>query len=191
MLHGLTVLPVAISVLDKSARMPQPKILNVVLAGITHADSLLLIKRRKPPYAGHWGLVGGKMEFGESVAQAAEREAREETQLPAKFRRVKGVVNENLIDDGRIVGHFVIFVCQLVADHTDHQASDEGELRWFTRDELAANREHIIPTDYRMIQTMLLRDEGDIPFAEASMREDAGRYEVLRFDVQPPAQPET
>ena len=163
--------------------MPCPRILNVVLCGVTHANALLLIRRRKPPYAGHWGLVGGKMEFGETVAQAAEREAFEETGLAAAFERVKGVVNENLVNRGRITAHFVLFVCRLRADQTEHVESEEGELRWFTQDEIHAERPNIIPTDYRMIQTMLLRPTDDAPFAEASMQEEEGRYLVLRFDV--------
>ena len=164
--------------------MADPKILNVVLCGIMNDGKLLLIKRRKAPYVGHWGLVGGKMEHGETVAGAAEREALEETQLSAKFDRVKGVVNENLINSDRIVAHFVIFVCRLTADETGHVASEEGELRWFTPEQIAAEESRVIPTDFRMIHTMVFRAADDVPFAEASMREADGRYAVLRFEKQ-------
>ena len=164
--------------------MSDTKMLNVVLCGIANDRKLLLIKRRRPPYAGHWGLVGGKMEFGETVAEAAEREAREETHLDAKFERVKGVVNETLVERGRVAAHFVLFVCRLRADQLEHVESEEGELRWFTPEEVQARESDIIPTDFRMIRTMLLRPGNDAPFAEASMIEDEGRYVVLRFDVQ-------
>jgi len=164
--------------------MQDHRTLSVVLCGITHAGRLLLIRREKPPYANHWGMVGGKMEFGESVADAATREAKEETRLDVTFDRVKGVVNENLIDDGQIVGHFVIFVCRLLAADGNHMASDEGALRWFTPEQIQAERESIIPTDFRMIRSMLLHEGDDMPFAEASMREHDGRYTVLRFAVQ-------
>ena len=164
--------------------MPDPKILNVVLCGIMNDGRLLLIKRQKPPYAGHWGLVGGKMEFGETVAEAAEREALEETRLRAKFDRLEGVVNENLIDGDQIVGHFVVFVCRLTVAETEHVASDEGELRWFTPEQIVATESRVIPTDFRMIHTMLFRAANDVPFAEASMREEDGRYVVLKFQEQ-------
>ena len=164
--------------------MATSKILNVVLCGIMNDGKLLLIKRRKPPYAGYWGLVGGKMEFGETVVRAAEREALEETRLSATFDRLKGVVNESLIDGDRIVGHFVIFVCRLTAVGTEHVASEEGELRWFTPEQIVAGESRVIPTDFRMIHAMLFRAADDLPFAEASMREEEGRYVVLRFEEQ-------
>lgn len=164
--------------------MPDPKILNVVLCGIMNGGKLLLIKRRKPPYAGHWGLVGGKMEFGETLAMAAEREALEETQLNADFHRLEGIVNETLVEDGRVVAHFVIFVCRLTASEAEHVASEEGELCWFTPEQIVAEESHVIPTDFRMIHTMLFKAANGVPFVEASMREEDGRYVVLRFEAQ-------
>ena len=160
------------------------RILSVVLCGVTHNGRWLLIQRRKPPYEGHWGLVGGKMEVGETVAEAAVREAREETRLAVRFDRVKGVVNETLLRGSRTVAHFVLFVCRLEADGDDHAYGDEGPLRWFTPEQMRDESGTIIPTDLRMIEAMLLRRHDGLCFVEASMREHGGRYEVLRFDVQ-------
>ncbi len=47
-------------------------------AAIFEGGRLLLIKRRKPPEAGHWSLPGGKVDWGESVEDAVRREIREE-----------------------------------------------------------------------------------------------------------------
>jgi ADP-ribose pyrophosphatase YjhB (NUDIX family) len=33
-------------------------------------ERFLLIQRRQPPYAGKWALVGGKVDFGETLAPA-------------------------------------------------------------------------------------------------------------------------
>ena len=44
-------------------------------------DKVLLVKRKNPPRAGEWGLPGGKQKLGETIMQAAVREAREETGL--------------------------------------------------------------------------------------------------------------
>lgn len=42
---------------------------------------LLLYKRVREPEAGHWNIVGGKVDLGESAEMAARREAEEETGL--------------------------------------------------------------------------------------------------------------
>ncbi len=42
---------------------------------------VLLVKRARPPLAGHWSLPGGSVEPGELLAQAVAREVREETGL--------------------------------------------------------------------------------------------------------------
>lgn len=39
---------------------------------------LLLVQRRREPEAGHWGLPGGKVDFGETVEAAVVREIEEE-----------------------------------------------------------------------------------------------------------------
>ncbi len=44
-------------------------------------DKVLLIRRSKPPRAGDWGLPGGMQDVGETIIEAALREAREETGL--------------------------------------------------------------------------------------------------------------
>ncbi len=42
---------------------------------------VLLIERGKAPAAGQWSVPGGKLEAGETLAQAVAREVREETGL--------------------------------------------------------------------------------------------------------------
>lgn len=42
------------------------------------AGRLLLVKRLREPEAGHWGLPGGKVDFGETIAQTCAREILEE-----------------------------------------------------------------------------------------------------------------
>jgi ADP-ribose pyrophosphatase YjhB (NUDIX family) len=48
------------------------------------AGSIVLIERKNPPPG--WALPGGFVDVGESVAQAAVREAREETSLEVTLR---------------------------------------------------------------------------------------------------------
>lgn len=44
---------------------------------------VLLVKRRNAPYAGRWSLPGGRVEPGESLAEAVHREVLEETGIEA------------------------------------------------------------------------------------------------------------
>jgi ADP-ribose pyrophosphatase YjhB (NUDIX family) len=48
-------------------------------------EGLVLIKRKKPPYG--WALPGGFVNYGESLEEAAIREAKEETSLDIKLIR--------------------------------------------------------------------------------------------------------
>ena len=56
-------------------------------AGIVvfRGDDVLVIQRGKPPYKGEWSIPGGKIEFGETAAEAALRELREETGIEARI----------------------------------------------------------------------------------------------------------
>ncbi|KUO58816.1 MAG: hypothetical protein APF80_14780 [Alphaproteobacteria bacterium BRH_c36] len=45
--------------------------------------TVLLVRRSRPPLAGLWSLPGGSLEDGETAAQAALREVREETGVRA------------------------------------------------------------------------------------------------------------
>jgi ADP-ribose pyrophosphatase YjhB (NUDIX family) len=80
------------------------------------AGRVLLVQRGRPPGAGLWTVPGGKLELGESLAAAVEREVREETGLVVRCGALVDVV-ERVIDAGGARWHYVIL---------DYLASLEG-----------------------------------------------------------------
>jgi 8-oxo-dGTP diphosphatase len=56
-------------------------------------DTVLLIRRGKPPREGEWSLPGGRIEPGEGVRDAALRELREETGVEARLIGLIDVVD--------------------------------------------------------------------------------------------------
>lgn len=55
---------------------------------------VVLIKRQKPPYQEKWCLPGGFVDIGETVEEAAKREAKEETGLEVRIERLVGVFSD-------------------------------------------------------------------------------------------------
>jgi ADP-ribose pyrophosphatase YjhB (NUDIX family) len=54
---------------------------------------LLLVKRVKNPEADHWGVPGGKLDWGEAAHACAEREIEEELGVRIKAGRVLAVTD--------------------------------------------------------------------------------------------------
>lgn len=95
---------------------------------------VLLVKRGHAPLAGEWSIPGGVLELGETVREAAVREAQEETGLAVETSELLGVYDRVVRDDdGRTLYHFVLidFLCRRVSGQAQ-AAGDAVEARWFT-----------------------------------------------------------
>ena len=57
-------------------------------AAVLKEGKLLLVHRRRPPEADHWGLPGGKVDPMEPVARAVEREIAEELGIAIAAERL-------------------------------------------------------------------------------------------------------
>ncbi|UCG67442.1 MAG: NUDIX hydrolase [Deltaproteobacteria bacterium] len=101
-------------------------------------NRVLLVKRNQPPGKGLWAIPGGRLELGETLKEAAEREVREETGVI--IQAGNPVYTFDLIerdDQGRIRFHYVIV--DLLADYisgSPHPRSDACEARWIGAREL-------------------------------------------------------
>lgn len=137
--------------------MEEKAILNVVVAGIQKRDKWLFIKRARGDYQDKWALVGGKMCFNEKIHKAIIREIKEETGLDVKLLGIKSVLNEILRDreTGKTMKHFLIILCHTSVEGGILNETNEGQLKWFTEEELKDNKEDIIPSDFFMFENLL------------------------------------
>ena len=105
---------------------------------VFHNKQVLLVKRKRPPNAGQWAIPGGRVKFGESLQQAAEREILEETGIRIKAGAPVFAFDVIQPDDGQQCPlHYV--VVDLAADYIsgDPVAGDDAaEARWISTDEL-------------------------------------------------------
>lgn len=94
---------------------------------------LLLIRRGHPPGEGLWSLPGGRVEAGESDAEAVARELAEETGLRVEPGRLVGSV-ERAGPAG--VTYDIHDYAAVVTGGTLTPGDDASDARWVTPDEL-------------------------------------------------------
>ena len=96
---------------------------------------LLLIKRGHAPGAGRWSLPGGRIEPGETDAQALRREMQEETGLLVEVGALIGTVRRPA-GDGNVFD--IRDYAATVAGGVLHAGDDAAEARWVAASELGA-----------------------------------------------------
>lgn len=117
-----------------SGARPQVAVLAVTRRG----GRLLLAQRRNPPDALKWGFPGGRVELGETVVEAAQRELAEETGVVGAPRGVLTALDSIFRDpEGRLQFHFVLIVVLLDwRSGEGAPADDVAAVEWLTLDDL-------------------------------------------------------
>ena len=116
-----------------------PRVAVSVAARPPETGRFLLVKRGRPPAKDLWAFPGGSVDFGETLADAAARELREETGLSATGIRFQALFE--LIDDGTkgdTRHHFVLFVHRAEATGEPVAADDAADAGWFDIAEMKA-----------------------------------------------------
>lgn len=115
-----------------NATQSHPLIAVSVAARDPGTGRFLLVRRGRPPAKDLWAFPGGRVDFGETLHEAVERELREETGLSATGIRFHVMLE--LIDDGTggdVPHHYVLIVHSAEATGTPIAADDAAEAGWF------------------------------------------------------------
>jgi len=92
---------------------------------------IVLIRRKNPPYG--WALPGGFVDYGESLEEAAKREALEETSLPVELIAQLGAYSDPARDPRK---HTITVVFAAKAEGEPRAADDAAEIGVFAEDAL-------------------------------------------------------
>jgi ADP-ribose pyrophosphatase YjhB (NUDIX family) len=116
---------------------PARPIIGIGIA-VLHRDTVLLIRRGRPPAHGAWSLPGGAQKTGETVEQAARRELAEETGLSVGDLHFAGFVDSIHPDPGGAVRyHYTIldFCCRYAGGQAK-AGGDATDIVWADRSRL-------------------------------------------------------
>ncbi|HOM88845.1 MAG TPA: NUDIX hydrolase [Spirochaetota bacterium] len=130
-------------------RNPVPTVDIIILLEDEHGtvkhDEIVLIKRKNPPYG--WALPGGFVNYGETLEQAAIREAKEETSLDVILLRQFHTYSDPARDPRQ---HTISTVYVARAKGKPEANDDAGEAEIFTI--------HNVPVDMAFDHAQIIDD---------------------------------
>lgn len=138
---------------------PIVAVLAVVLRPVEQEMRALIVQRAQQPNAGRWGFPGGVLELGETVAEGAMRELREETGIEAEPDGILDVHDAIHRDaEGRVQFHYTLIAVRGVwLAGEGEPADDAAAVAWASRAEIAAGRYPTFPTLLPLLDLALRR----------------------------------
>jgi ADP-ribose pyrophosphatase YjhB (NUDIX family) len=120
------------------------------VAVTNEAGELLLVRRSD---SGNWALPGGAVDLGESLAQAAVRETREESGIDCEITGLTGIYSDPAhvllyTSNGEVRQEFSIVLTARATGGQPTPSSETSEVRWVPLCEVGA---------YQMDRSMRLR----------------------------------
>jgi len=108
---------------------------SVVFAMDRDVLKVLLIKRGRDPFKGHWAFPGGFVDYGETVEAAAARELAEETGVRDVHLAQLHTYSDPNRDPREPTVTIVFYGLTEVAGHAPEAGDDAGDVAWFPVDD--------------------------------------------------------
>jgi len=145
--------------LGKEGRRYPDRPIVGVLAVVLRSDRVLVVRRANPPMPGRWGFPGGVLELGETVAQGAMRELKEETGIIAEAAGPLTVIDTIDRDrEGRVRYHYtLVAVIGQWQSGEGVRGDDADEVAWLTRAEIVGQNLPTTPALLPLIDLALRR----------------------------------
>jgi 8-oxo-dGTP diphosphatase len=121
-----------------AATLPLPKV-GVGVLILDHRSRALLTLRKLPPEAGSWSIVGGKLEYLETLHDCAVREALEEVGVTVSIEALLCVTDHLLPQESQ---HWVspAYLGRVASGRAKNcEPRKTREVRWFPLDQLPPN----------------------------------------------------
>jgi uncharacterized protein len=135
------------------------KIVNLCVTD-EEKKKFLFIQRSKSPFQDYFGMMGGKVEEGESKDAASSRELFEESGINAKGEFL-GVCHEKIIENNIILQEMDIYFFHfIINENTKFNSSHEGEIKWIDYKDFKSVK--LIPSDPLMIEAFFYSKSSEV-----------------------------
>jgi 8-oxo-dGTP diphosphatase len=122
----------------RKQKFKKDHIVTSVVAVILDDDGQVLLTRRNvEPFKGEWVMPGGKIDLGEPIVKALQREVMEEVGLKVEVEDIIDVFEH--VSPGADNYHFIIlyYLCRPLSCDISHNYDEVAEARWVSQEELA------------------------------------------------------
>jgi 8-oxo-dGTP diphosphatase len=110
---------------------------SVVAVILDDEGQVLLTRRNVAPFKGEWVMPGGKIDLGEPIVKALQREVMEEVGLKVEVEDIIDVFEH--VTPGEDNYHFIIlyYLCRPLSCDISRNHDEVAEARWVSQEELA------------------------------------------------------